>query len=191
MAAVVDFLVNLSVFSLPLELGFQIVVAVPILVVAVADKKAEYRSVKVLCERVLTVIGVALLALATRQVYLDRHRLDAREVVLDFALPGWLTVGWCRSSTSSASMSPTMRSFTASAGKTLADGHAADPGWPCYLSCTSVWALSERLAGYWHFTRKLGEAQTFSGARRVVAEFLDTFSREEQAKTLQRLPGAR
>ena len=39
-----------------------------------------------------------------------------------------------------------------------------------------------KLAGYWYFTRKLGEAQTFSAARGVVADFLDALRREEQAK---------
>ena len=181
-AAVVDFFVNLSVLSLPLELGFQIVVAIPSLVVAVADKKAEYRSVKVLCERVLTVIGVALLALATRQVYLDWHRLDAREVMLDFALPAWLTVG----------LVPFLYLFSIYVAYDAVFHRIGRENTGRWSRCRSRLALLSvmhfragsvrKLAGYWYFTKKLGEAQTFSGARGVVTEFLDTLSREEQAK---------
>ena len=39
-----------------------------------------------------------------------------------------------------------------------------------------------RFTGYRYFARKLGEAQTFSIARGVVAEFLDELKRAEQAK---------
>ena len=62
-AAFVEFFVNLYVMSLIAELGFQFVVAVLTLMVVVADQKPGYKSVKVLCERVLALIGLALLVL--------------------------------------------------------------------------------------------------------------------------------
>ena len=180
-AAFVEFFVNLSVLSLPLELGFQIVVAVPSLMVAIADKKPEYRSVKVLCERVLALIGLALLALATRQVYLDWHRLDARELVLDFALPVWLTVG----------LVPFLYLFSIYVAYDAVFHRIGRENTGRWSRCRSRLALLSvlhfrvgtvrKLAGYWYFTRKLGEVQTFSAARGVVAEFLDTLSRKEQA----------
>ena len=93
MAAFVGFFVNLYVMSLPGELVFQLVVAVPSLMVAWAGQKPAYKSVKVFCEWVLAVIGLAVFAFSTWQIYLHMHQLDVRDLVLDFALPVWLTIG--------------------------------------------------------------------------------------------------
>jgi len=181
-ATFVEFFVNLSVLSLPLELGFQIVVAVPSLMVAVAGKKPEYRSVRVFCERVLALIGLALVALATRQVYLDWHRLDAGELVLDFVLPAWLTVG----------LVPFLYLFSIYVAYDAVFHRIGREDSGRWSRCRSRLALLSvlhfragavrKLAGYLYFTRKLGEAQTFFAARGVVAEFLGTLSREQRAK---------
>ena len=181
-AAFVEFFVNLYVMSLPAELVFQIVVAVPSLMVAVADQKPEYKSAKALCERVLALIGLALFALAARQVYLDRHQLDARELLLDIALPVWLTVG----------LVPFLYLFSiyvahdAIFRRISREEAAKGSRWRSRLALLSVLHLRagtvRKLAPYWYITRKLGEAQTFSAARGVVAEFLDALSRREQAK---------
>ena len=93
MAVFVEFFVNLYVMSLPVELVVQIMVVVPSLMVAVGDQKPEYKSAKLFCELVLAVIGLALFAFTARQIYLDWHQLDARGLLLEFALPIWLTVG--------------------------------------------------------------------------------------------------
>ena len=168
--------------SLPAELVFQIVVAVPSLMVAVADQKPEYKSVKAFCERVLALIGLALFALAARQVYLDRHQLDARELLLDIALPVWLTVG----------LVPFLYLFSiyvaydAIFRRISREEAAKGSRWRSRLALLSVLHFRagtvRKLAPYWYITRKLGEAQTFSAARGVVAEFLDALSRREQAK---------
>ena len=181
-AAFVEFFVNLYVMSLPAELVFQIVVAVPSLMVAVADQKPEYKSVKAFCERVLALIGLALFALAARQVYLDRHQLDARELLLDIALPVWLTVG----------LVPFIYLFSiyvaydAIFRRISREEAAKGSRWRSRLALLSVLHFRagtvRKLAPYWYITRKLGEAQTFSAARGVVAEFLDALSRREQAK---------
>ena len=181
-AAFVEFFVNLYVMSLPAELVFQIVVAVPSLIVAVADQKPEYKSVKAFCERVLALIGLALFALAARQVHLDWHQLDARELLLDLALPVWLTV----------SLVPFLYLFSIYVAydvifRRISRAKAAKASrWRSRLALLSVLHFRadtvRKLAPYWYVTRKLGEAQTFSAARGVVAEFLDTLSRREQAK---------
>ena len=181
-AAFVEFFVNLYVMSLPAELVFQIVVAVPSLIVAVADQKPEYKSVKAFCERVLALIGLALFALAARQVHLDWHQLDARELLLDLALPVWLTVG----------LVPVLYLFSIYVAydvifRRISRAKAAKASrWRSRLALLSVLHFRadtvRKLAPYWYVTRKLGEAQTFSAARGVVAEFLDTLSRREQAK---------
>ena len=180
-AAFVEFFVNLYVMSLPGELLFQMVVAVPSLMVAVAGQKPEYKSAKLFCGQMLAAIGLALLAFATRQVYLDWHQLDTRELVLDFALPVWLTVG----------LVPFLYLFSIYVAYDAVFHRISreDTGWSRYRSRLALLSVMHyradavrKLAGYWHFTRKLGEAQTFSAARGVVAEFLDVLSREEQAK---------
>ena len=74
----VEFFANLYVMSLPVELVVQIIVLALSLMVVAADQKSEYKPVKVLCERVLVVIGLTLFIFVVRQVYLDWHRLDAR-----------------------------------------------------------------------------------------------------------------
>ena len=92
-AAFVEFFVNLYVMSLLAELGFQFVVVVLSLMVVVADQKPEYKSVKVLCERVLALIGLALLILTARQIHLHWQELNVPDVLLDVVLPVWLTIG--------------------------------------------------------------------------------------------------
>ena len=92
-AAFVEFFLNLYVMSLLGELALQCVVVVLSLMVAVAGQKPEYKPVKAFCKWVLALIGFALVAFSSRQVYLHWQQLDARELLLDFALPVWLTVG--------------------------------------------------------------------------------------------------
>ena len=181
-AAFVGFFVNLYVMSLPGELVFQIVVAVPSLMVAVAGQKPEYKSAKVFCEWVLALIVLALFAFASRQIYLHWHQLDARELLLDFALPVWLTVG----------LVPFLYLFSiyvaydAIFRRISWEKTGRGSRWRSRLALLSALHFRagtvRKLAGYWYFTRKLGEAQTFSAARGVVAEFLDALSRTEQAK---------
>ena len=181
-AAFAEFFVNLYVMSLPGELVFQLVVAVPSLVVAVAGQKPEYKSAKVFCEWVLAAIGLAVFAYSAQQIYLGWCQLEARELVLDFALPVWLTVG----------LVPFLYLFSiyvaydAVFRRISRENTGRWSGYRSRLALLSVLHFRagavRQLAGYWYFTRKLGEAQTFSAARGVVAEFLDTLSRKEQAK---------
>ena len=181
-AALVEFFVNLYVMSLPRELIFQIVVAVPSLMVAVAGQKPEYKSAKVSCEWALAMIGFAVVGFSAQQIFLDWHQLDARELVLDFALPVWLTVGFV----------PFLYLFSIYVAYDVVFHRISRENTHRWSRCRSwlavlsalhlrVGAVRE-LAGYGHFIRKLGEAQTFAAARGVVAEFLDDLSRREQAK---------
>ena len=181
-AAFVEFFVNLYVMSLPAELVFQIVVAVPTLMVAAAGQKPEYKSVKAFCERVLALIGLTLFALAARQVYLHWHQLHARELVLDFALPVWLTAG----------LVPFLYLFSIYVAYDAVSHRISREDTGRWSRCRSRLALLavlhfragsvRRLAGYGYFTKKLGEARTFAAARGVVAEFLDDLRRAEQAR---------
>ncbi len=181
-AAFVGFFVNLYVMSLPGELVFQLVVAVPSLMVAWAGQKPEYKSVKVLCVWVLAVIGLAVFAFSTWRIFLHLHLLDVRELVLDFALPVWLTIG----------LAPFLYIFSiyvAYDGVFHRISRENTGRWSHYRSRLALLSVLHfragtvrRLAGYAYFISKLGESQTFPAARGVVAEFLDTLSRKEQAK---------
>lgn len=182
-AAFVEFFLNLHVMSLPGELVFQMVVAVPSLMVAVAGQKPEFKSAKVFCEWVLAVIGLAVFAYSAQQIYLGWSQLNARALVLDFALPVWLTVG----------LVPFLYLFSIYVAYDAVFrriGRENTRRWSRYRSRLALLSVLHfragavrQLAGYLHYTRKLGEAQTFSAARAVVAEFLDTLSRKEQANT--------
>ena len=180
-AAFVEFFVNLYVMSLPAELAFQILVAVPSLMVAVAGQKPEYKAAKVFCEWVLSLTGLAVIAFSARQVYLGWHQLDTRELVLEFVLPGWLTVG----------LVPFLYLFgiyvayDAVFRRINWEKTSRGARWRSRLALVSALqfrtARVRRFTGYW--TTKLNEARTFAAARGVVADFLDDLSRQEQAKT--------
>ena len=147
-----------------------------------ADQKPEYKSVKVFCARMLALIGLALLVLTARQIYLHWQQLNVPDVLLDFALPVWLTIG----------LVPFLYLFSIYVAYDAAfrriNWEASDPRarWRSGLALLSALRFRtdtvRRFTGYWYFARKLGEAQTFSDARGVVAEFLDELRRAEQAK---------
>ena len=181
-AAFVEFFVNLYVMSLPGELVLLVVVVVLSLVVTVAGQKPETKCARVFCEWVLLAAGLAVFAFSAQQIYLGWCQLEAREVVLDFALPVWLTVG----------LVPFLYLFSiyvvydAVFRRISREDTGRWSRWRSRLAMLSVLHFHagavRQLAGYWYFTRRLGEAHTFSAGRKVVAEFLDTLGREEQAK---------
>ena len=169
----VEFFVNLYVMSLLRELVLQSAVVVLSLMVAAAGQKPEYKPTKAFCEWVLALIGLTLVAFVSRQVYLHRHQLDARELMLDFVLPVWLTVG----------LVPFLYLFSIYVAY---DAVFRPISWQSRLALLSMLhfrtSTVRRFARFWYFKRKLSEAQTFSTARGVVAEFLDDLRRKEQAK---------
>lgn len=181
-AAFVEFFVNLYVMSLIAEFGFQFVVAVLTLMVVVAAQKPEYKFVKVLCERVLALIGLALLVLTARQIHLHWQQLNVPGVLLDFVLPVWLTIG----------LVPFLYLFSIFVAYDAAfrrinyGANDRRARWRSGLALLSALRFRthavRRFTGSGYFARKLGEAQTFSAARGVVAEFLDELRRAEQAK---------
>ena len=176
---VVGFFVNLYVMSLPVELGLQIIIVVPSLMIMVANKKPEHKSVKVFCELLLGVVVFLLLALAGRQVFLDWDQLDARELLLKFALPIWLTVG----------LLPFLYAFSICVAydSTFRRVHwQKNDGWSAWRCLALLSALHFRTATVRRFTghwaRQLSEAKTFSAARGVVAEFVAELKRTERAR---------
>ena len=181
-AAFVEFFANMYVMSLAAELSFQIVGGVLIMMVTVADNNPEYKSVKVFCERVLALIGLAFIAMAARQIYLDWQQLDVLELLLDFALPVWLTVG----------LVPFLYFFSiyvvydAAFGRIRWVATGIRARWRSQLTLLSVLHFRARtvqkFTNYPYFARKLGESRTFSAARGVVAEFLGHLESTKRAK---------
>ena len=181
-AAFVEFFVNLYVMSLLVELVFQIVVVALTLMVAVADQKPEHKPVKILCEWILALIGLALLVFTARQIHLHWQELNVTDVLLNFALPVWLTIG----------LVPFLFLFSIYVAYDAAirriNWEARDrrARWRSGFALLSALRFRtdavRKFTGYSYFARKLGEAQTFSAARGVVAEFLDDMRRAEQAK---------
>ena len=180
--AFVEFFVNLYVMSLLFELVFQIVVAALTLMVVVADQKPEHKSAKTLCERVLALIGLTLLVLTVRQLHLHWQQLNVTDVLLAFALPVWLTVG----------LVPFLFFFSiyvaydAAIRRVNWKTRDRRTRWRSGLALLSALRFRtdtvRKFTGYSYYARKLSEAQTFSAARDVVAEFLDEMMHAEQAK---------
>ncbi len=178
----VEFFVNLYVMSLLVELVVQIMVVALSLMVVASDQKSEYKPVKVLCERVLVVIGLTLFIFVVRQVYLDWHRLDAQDLLLEFVLPIWLTAG----------LLPFLYVFSIYVAYDMAfrriNWEARDrrSRWRSRLALLSVLHfrtdIVRKTTGYLYLARQLSETQTFSAARGVVEELLDRLKRAEQEK---------
>ena len=123
---------------------------------------------KVLCVWVLAVIGLAVFAFSTWRIFLHLHLLDVRELVLDFALPVWLTIG----------LAPFLYIFSiyvAYDGVFHRISRENTGRWSHYRSRLALLSVLHfragtvrRLAGYAYFISKLGESQTFPAARGVV-----------------------
>lgn len=179
-AVFVEFFVNLYPMSLPVELVVQFVTVVLVLMVTLGGQKPESKSAKVFCELLLTGIVLALLIHAARQIYVGWHRLDTRQLLLEFALPIWLTGGLLPFLYGFSIVLVYDRAFR------IIDWKAKGWGsrWRSRLLLLST--LRFRVGTVrmfsWYWSGKLSEAQSFSAARRVVAEFLDDRQREQQAQ---------
>jgi hypothetical protein len=91
--AVIEFLVNFYVFSLPAELVLQAFLIVVALLSAFAGTQHQYRSVKKFIERLLALAGFSIFAYVIFQVLVNWAELDKEGAMLQLALPVWLTLG--------------------------------------------------------------------------------------------------
>lgn len=92
-STIVQFFMNVKVLSLPMELALQPFLAFLVLMVAVAETRAEFRRVKTIVEAFLAIVGLALCAFVVRQIYAEWPKLDRPQLLREFLLPLWLTVG--------------------------------------------------------------------------------------------------
>lgn len=89
----VEFFMNLFVMSLWLELVLQPVLVGLALLSAVGGLKAENQPVKRLVDGILALVTLLLLAYTGRELYENWGELDEKSLLLQFALPIWLTIG--------------------------------------------------------------------------------------------------
>ena len=178
-AVFVEFFMNLYVMSLPSELVLQLAIIVLSLVAAFGGLKPEHKPAKMLCEILLAAIGFVLFIYTARQAYLGWGWIDSRALLLEFALPIWLTVGL---------PFVYVLSFYVVYDAAFRGINWATPDrrsrWRSRLALLS--ALHLRTGAVqkftWNWAKRLAEAPTFSAARRVVAAFLEELRHARQAQ---------
>lgn len=88
-----EFLTNLFVLPLVAELLLQPFAGVVAVVGVVAARKAEHRPAKLLAEGILAALGLGLLAYNIQQIIVRWENLDGQAILLELALPIWMTIG--------------------------------------------------------------------------------------------------
>jgi hypothetical protein len=159
----------------------------------VADKDERSRSVKKLVDGLLALIGLALLAFASRQVYANWGNIDKHAALLQLVLPIWLTIGLLPFIYLLSLFSNYDSAFR-HINHATRDGKARQRA-----KLTLVTKLhfrsrdSHDFAGPWY--QRIASAPNFDAARRVVAEFQESrrdaerAAREEQER-LRRYAGS-
>ena len=179
-AVFVEFFMNLYVMSLPTELVLQFVIIVLSLLAAVGGIKPEHRPAKILCEVLLAAIGFALFIYTVRQVYLGWDDIDGRSLLLEFALPIWLTAGLLPFLYVLSSYVVYDAAFRGINWAT-ADRRSR---WRSRLAVVS--ALHFRKGAVqkftWNWAKRVSEATSFSAARDVMAMFLEQLRRARKAE---------
>jgi len=90
-SAILEFLINVQVLSLPLEL-LLIPTATAISCAAViAESRDEFRDVRALLKGAMTLLGLALCAYAAWRIYIDFDSFATVSTLLEFLLPIVLT----------------------------------------------------------------------------------------------------
>lgn len=175
----VEFLINLYVMSLPVELVLQPVILVLTLCATVGSFKPEHRSVKMLCEVLLAVAGVALFIVTARHIYLEWREIDAHALLLDFALPVWLTLGllpfvYCMS------LFVAYDSVFRRVNFSTPDGSAR---WSARAALLTSFHICVCGLKQFHtiWIRRLSAVSTFTEARNVIGEFRQ--QQQERART--------
>ena len=88
----VEFLLNFFVFSLPVELVIQPVVAFVVILSIVAGRDEKHRPVKKMADGLSAVFGFVVLGFVVQQTYLRWREFDV-DALLEFMLPVWMTIG--------------------------------------------------------------------------------------------------
>ena len=92
-AVFVTFFINLFVFSLLVELILQPVLTILVMLEVVSGRKLEFQPAKKVVDALLAGVGVVLVGYTIGQLYGRWEQLDPKVLLLQFALPVWLTIG--------------------------------------------------------------------------------------------------
>ena len=176
----VEYFINLYVMSLPVELVLQPVILILTLCATVGSFKPEYRSAKMLCAALLAVGGVALFIFTARGIYLGWREIDAHALLLDFALPVWLTIGllpfvYCMS------LVVAYDSVFRRVNSSTPDSRAR---WCARTALLTSFHICVRDLNQFHanWIRRLSAVSTFTDARRIIGEFRQ--QQRERARTV-------
>lgn len=174
----VEFAMNVSVFSLPVELTLQPVLATLFMLAAYTASKPEYGQVKRAIDFVLGLAGFILVLVVAVLTVGRFDEIDWLTQGLSLALPVWLTLG----------LLPFIGalSFWSRFDHIYVHVKAEAPTWKhTFRGMTVVFMrLGVRpkslkaFVGYW--PRQLAVAENFRGARHVVTDFLADQSRRQQ-----------
>ncbi len=91
----VTFFLNLTALSLLAEVFWQLIIAI-LAVMSLfshARNEREYETVRKLCDGILALIGFSWLAYTVNHVFETWDQLDGYQLLREFALPIWLTIG--------------------------------------------------------------------------------------------------
>ena len=91
--AFLGFFANFFVLSLVAELFLQPFVVILAMLAVIAERQEATRSVKKLADGVLVLIGLALLAFVSQQLYANWGNINTHTALLQLLLPIWLTIG--------------------------------------------------------------------------------------------------
>lgn len=179
----VEFAMNVSVFSLPVELILQPVLAVLFTIAAYTALKPEYGQLKPVLDFVLGFTGIVLAMIVVSRTLSQWDEIDLVLQGLTLALPIWLTLG----------LLPLLAALSLwmSFDHVYVHVKADAPTWKHTLRAMTLVFLKlsfrpeglKAFTGYW--PRQLAEEGTFRGARAVVARFLAdrrTIQKEEQER---------
>jgi hypothetical protein len=178
-AVYLEFLTNLFVLSLVAELILQPFLVFLGMMSVVAGTNDRHTSVKKLTDRVLIFIGLALLVFTLQQLIVNWDELDKLQAMRELVLPMWLTVG----------LLPFIYFLSLYSNYEMAfkgiDFHTKGRGarFRAKLAFITKFHLRAREAHTfnWLWTRKLGSADSFGAARKVVDDFRQSKHDEAQA----------
>jgi len=91
--AVVGFYLNLTAFSLPVELGLQLLLLIAIFMSVMGKRDPKMKPAKQLGDFLILVIVLALAFNTANDLATNWASLDKTQTLLSFALPVWLTLG--------------------------------------------------------------------------------------------------
>lgn len=94
LAAVLEFFMNAWPMNFFAELFLQPTIAVLVVLSVTGSRDEQYRSVKKIAGFLIALTGFALLGYTVCQLYASWHQIDTRALLLQLALPVWLTTGY-------------------------------------------------------------------------------------------------